>query len=242
MEINMTKRKAQPGPRSERDIEVNPIDMGSKKLAAVLAKDVTGKILANLYQHPYQSASDVARMLRIHIATAQKYLRELKEVHLIEARMRSGVSRPTEEYRISTSKIHIDIDIAKHVRDVESIGEKLYIRENKNMPIAYESDVKNRKITELLILDNINERVNIIQRIKLNDIESRFLWYVPYSSVEPRSVTEIMNKAGIAQNELSVIIKFVEKLSNLEVGGRLFRVLDVEDRANKPEKGVKKSG
>ena len=238
----MTKRKAQSGTRGEKEMVVDPIDMGSKKLAAVLAKDVTGKILANLYQHPYQSASDVARMLRIHIATAQKYLRKLKEVHLIEARMRSGVSKPTEEYRISTSKIYIDIDIAKHVRDVESIGEKLYIRENKNIPVAYESDVKNRKITELLLLDNINERINIIQRIKLNDIESRFLWYVPYSSGELRSVTEIMNKAGIPQNELPLIIKFVEKLSNLEIGDRVFRILEVEDRGTKSEKEVKKSG
>ena len=76
---------------------MDPIDASIKRLAAVIGKEMTGQILATLYTHPFMSASDIARMHGIHIATAQKYLKEMKECGLVQTRLRRSATRPTEE-------------------------------------------------------------------------------------------------------------------------------------------------
>jgi len=196
----------------------DPIDANIKRLAAVIGKEMTGPILASLYTRPFQSASDIARIYGIHIATAQKYLKEMKECGLVQTRIRRSATRPTQEYWIAQPKISINIDFEciESKKDLELEASKTLIRTARSGLIAYESDNRTKTVTEILLLEG-RDRPRIGRRLKLDDVQGKFAWHLPLAGEDPRTVLEVLEDAHIDPSELPTVMNFVDKLSSLGI-------------------------
>ena len=77
----------------------------------VLGKKHCLDVMICLYKNRWQTASQVARDLNIHIATAVKYLSELYELGLVDRQVKMGRTREAYEYQLKNPKIEIEIDI-----------------------------------------------------------------------------------------------------------------------------------
>lgn len=77
----------------------------------VLGKKHCLDVMISLYKNGWQTASEVAADLKIHIATAVKYLSELHELGLVDRQIKMGITREAYEYQLKNPKIEIEIDI-----------------------------------------------------------------------------------------------------------------------------------
>jgi hypothetical protein len=207
----------------------DPINDKTKRLAMVLGKEMTGRILASLYTNPYQSASDIARGIHIHIATAQKYLVDMRHCGLLESRWRRNSNRPTEEYWLAKKKFDIQVDLEQIPKrnDLERRAAEIFIKKIESDMVAFDTDIGHRKITEIILMDG-QENGRIGQRIKLDDIEGRFTWHLPSHADPPLSVLELAERAGIGPDGLPQIIELVERLATIELNDSMGRIGIIE--------------
>lgn len=77
----------------------------------ILGKEHSLDVMMNLHQHGWQTASEVARDLDIHIATAVKYLSELHELGLVNRRVRRARTRKAFEYQCEKEFIRIEFKL-----------------------------------------------------------------------------------------------------------------------------------
>ena len=84
-----------------------------RKMLFILGKEHCLDVMINLYKNDWQTASQVARDLKIHIATAVKYLSELHELGLVDRWLKQGKTREVFEYRLKSPKIKIELDISQ---------------------------------------------------------------------------------------------------------------------------------
>lgn len=196
----------------------DPIADRTKRLATMLGREMTGKILAKLYLNPYQSASDIAKLFNIHIATAQKYLLEMRECGLLDSRLRRNSNRPTEEYWLTRNRFDIEIDLESMPKfeDLEGIAATTFIRKKDSEQVAFDTNHSLKIITEIILLDG-KERSQIGQRIKLDEVEGRFTWFLPSPKEDPKSVLELVKIANIPLTDLPRVMDLVEKLANIEL-------------------------
>ncbi len=198
-----------------RDPYQDPVQDRTRKLAAVLGKEVTGRILAVLAHESYLSASDIASRLHIHIATAQKYLMEMKEAGLVNSRWRRSPTRPTEEYWLSKDKITIEIDLRSDVgrKDMESLANSLTLSLRRDVNVAIDSDDSKKMVSEILVLGD-GDRPIIGNRIKLDNVEGRFAWHLAEEPTNVR-VMDVVEKAELDSKYLPQIMDLVDKLTNI---------------------------
>ncbi len=82
-----------------------------RKMLFVLGKEHCLDVMINVYKNDWQTASEVARDLRIHIATAVKYLSELHELGFLNRRIKRGKTREAFEYQLRDPKVLIEFDV-----------------------------------------------------------------------------------------------------------------------------------
>lgn len=91
--------------------------MDAKKFqrkAYILGKEHSLSILKYLQTNGWDKASDVARELDIHTATATKYLQELEEIDILKMRKAKGETREVKEYRLLNPLIDLEYDLSEH--------------------------------------------------------------------------------------------------------------------------------
>jgi hypothetical protein len=207
----------------------DPITSKTKRLAMVLGREMTGKILAMLYITPFQSASDIAKLFNIHIATAQKYLMEMRDCGLLESRLRQNSNRPTEEYWLAKKRfdIQIDLDNMPKLTDLEQKAANTYIRQKPSEQIAFDTNRRNQRITEIILLEG-HEKSKVGQRIKLDDVEGRFTWHLPSPTDPPMSILELVKRAKLPLSDLPRVMELVERLATIELDGSMGRIGIIE--------------
>ncbi len=84
-----------------------------RRSSYVLGKDHSIDILNLVHSEGWSKASDIAKKLDLHIATASKYLAELEDINLFESREAKGKTRMVVEYRIKDPKIELTLDISE---------------------------------------------------------------------------------------------------------------------------------
>ncbi|UCE75186.1 MAG: hypothetical protein JSV56_05650 [Methanomassiliicoccales archaeon] len=95
-----------------------------RRLLFVLGKEHCLDVMINLNKNGWQTASQVARDLSIHIATAVKYLSELHELELVERRVKRGKTRKAFEYHVKDPRIKIEFDLSALKGKSLGVGEK----------------------------------------------------------------------------------------------------------------------
>lgn len=189
-----------------------------KKRARLLWKPLNIKILEILYFRKWQTASEIASFLGIHISTAVKYLSEFEEVRILEKRMRESKPRKSMEYKLIDPKIEITLSLKNLIEEEEKIilkkSKKIHIREKKDIDASFEWNEKREVIKKINFMVSGQRRI-IMDFLELNEIEGKFLWNLPYPSEDFKSVFEICKKAGLSNPlEIEVCLKLVEKLEN----------------------------
>lgn len=207
----------------------DPITDGIKRLAMVLGREMTGRILATLYITPHQSATDIARRFNIHTATAQKYLVEMRECGLLNSRLRKNTNRPTEEYWLAKNRFDIEINLndMSKLTDLELKAANIYIRQRPSEQVAFDTNRTNQRITEIILLDG-HEKSRIDQRIKLDDVEGRFTWHLPSPTEPAMSILDLIKKAKLPLTDLPQVMDLVEKLASIELDKSVGKVGIIE--------------
>ncbi len=113
-----------------------------KRMLFVLGKEHCLDVMICVYNNDWQTASEVARDLNIHIATAVKYLSELHELGLVNRRVKRGKTREAFEYQVKNPKVKIEFDISTLiVKSIKSDKKPLIL-----FAILYTILFKSRKV------------------------------------------------------------------------------------------------
>ncbi|MEM3396691.1 MAG: helix-turn-helix domain-containing protein [Thermoplasmata archaeon] len=75
------------------------------EMAKLFSEPVTVKILEHLYLNGEGTATDVAKALKIHIATAKKYLKKLAEKGIVQEEIKRKHIRKTEVYSLAKKQV-----------------------------------------------------------------------------------------------------------------------------------------
>jgi predicted transcriptional regulator len=95
-----------------------------RRMLFVLGKEHCLDVMINLNKNGWQTASEVAKDLNIHIATAVKYLSELYELELVDRRVKRGKTRKAFEYQMRDPKVRIEFDLSALRAKPLSVGER----------------------------------------------------------------------------------------------------------------------
>jgi len=187
-----------------------------QRAAFVLGKDHCLFVVETLYLKEWSTATEIAEELKIHTATAVKYLAELYEIGIVEKRIRAGKYKDALEYRLINSEINLTLNFEKIIEEEsEGVIEKakgIMVKEKARDDVNYEWDDEKQKILKVNIV-GVGVRRGIKESIGLNDLEGRFMWNLPYPSEESIQVFQICEKAGIKNvMEIKKILKFVDVL------------------------------
>ena len=113
-----------------------------RKMLFVLGKEHCLDVMICVYKNGWQTASQVARDLNIHIATAVKYLSELYELGLVDRRIKKGKTREAFEYQLKNPKIKIEVDVSQLMSKSIQPGNKPLVL----FSILYTILMKSRKV------------------------------------------------------------------------------------------------
>ena len=84
-----------------------------RRMLFVLGKEHCLDVMICLNKNGWQTASEVARDLDIHIATAVKYLSELHELGLLGRRVKKTKTRGAFEYKLENPRVIIELDLTE---------------------------------------------------------------------------------------------------------------------------------
>jgi hypothetical protein len=202
---------------SSRPLQGDPISSKTRRVAALLAREKTGEILARLRSRPYLAASELARLEDIHVATAQRYLQELVETDLVGVRVRKGNTRPTQEYWVREPRIRIDIDLegtpALGEDELLEVAKRLGVRDAGNPQVVYDTHPQTKIIQGVLILSDRPPRL-VSRRLAVSTNIGRFLSRLPGREDDPRGVWDVMTEAGLGVADVPSILACLGRFSN----------------------------
>ena len=188
-------------------------------LIEALAREYSIELLRELHARGWSSASELAREMGIHVATAMRKLAELESLGLLEKRTRADGD--VTEYHLPKPRVEIvldfDTDAKVASRDAWRQAERLVVKERPNRKVLLESDDQARRVRRILLLKVLRRRTEA-RTIELSEPEGRFLWALPYASEAGRSVAEVCRRAGIESPlQLSRILASVKELERLGI-------------------------
>lgn len=194
----------------------------TRELIEALAREYSIELLQELYARGWSSASELAREMGIHVATAMRKLAELEALRLLEKRPRADSD--VIEYRLAKPRVEIlldfDADGKASSRDAWRQAERILVKERPSRKVLLEGDDQAHRVRRILFLKVLRRRTEA-RTMELSEPEGRFLWALPYASEAGRSVAEVCRRAGIESPlQLSRILASVpelEKLGILEV-------------------------
>lgn len=135
-----------------------------RRMLFVLGKEHCLDVMINLNKNGWQTASEVARDLNIHIATAVKYLSELYELDLVERRVKRGKTRKAFQYVIKDPKVRIEFDLSNLKASPVSHGERPLVL----FSILFTILVKSRKVVGQSVDNYVDGKFQSLENIEKN--------------------------------------------------------------------------
>lgn len=191
----------------------------ARRLIEALAREYSVELLQELHARGWSSASELAREMGIHVATAMRKLAELEALGLLEKRSRAP--SVVMEYRLASPRIEIVVDLEEDAeatsRDAWRQAERVLVKEHPNRQVVLESDDRVRRVRRILFLKVLRRRTEA-RTLDLAETEGAFLWHIPFASEPARSVADVCRRGGI-ENPLQVsrILQFVKEMERMGV-------------------------
>jgi predicted transcriptional regulator len=191
-------------------------------LGSCLSKDYAESLFRLLVTYQNISASEAASRLNLHIKTVQDFLEALAESDIVEKEEAIEKKRPYFRYSLKTRRIKMDLDLSQLFEASQPQGKlSMNIRERKDAGARFSVSRDNQYISNVYIWTG-QGRDRKERRINLSMPQGKFLFYLPFPSAKPETVTEIMKKAGVEEQHASEVLDIVQELIELgvvEAGG-----------------------
>ena len=189
------------------------------RLSTLLAKPFAEDLLKLLLIYKDISASEAATRLDLHIKTAQDFFEELLFFEIVEKQEVYEKKRPYFRYKLKQTKLTIDVDLNElHESTPNEKNDKLeqQVKEKINAGATFTTSVDNTYISSVSFF--IGEgRKRKVRKISLTVIQGRFLYYLPFPTEQPKSIREILKRAGIEETHSAEILDIVEVLKENNV-------------------------
>jgi len=188
----------------------------AREVMTALAREYSVDLLRELHGTGWSTASEVARNLGIHVATAMRKLSELEALGLLEKRVRAGTD--LVEYRSVSARVEIVLDFdgeAKAAaRDAWSVAKSILVRERPNRKVVLEADERAEVVRRIVFVKTVRLRTTA-QVMELTEAEGRFLWHLPFASQDAASVAEVCRRGKI-ENPIHVsnLLDFVKEMES----------------------------
>ena len=186
-------------------------------LGSFISKDYAEDLFRLLATYSSISASEAASRLDLHIKTVQDFLEAMFELDVLEREEVYEKKRPYYRYSLKVRKIIMELDLSSlfpepgHDRRAD-----LRIREMKNAGARFTTARSDQYISNIAIWTG-QGRERTERRINLSIPQGRFLFHLPFPSARFQSVSEIMQKAGVEEANISEILDIVDALIHLGV-------------------------
>ena len=186
------------------------------KYGSLLSKDYAEDIFKLLVNYQAISASEVATRLNLHIKTAQDFLESLTQLGVLVKEEVLEKKRPYYRYVLHQERILIDIDLAQVKQEPTRNSLSLSIREKENAGARFTAARSDDYITSVTIwMGNGREREE--RKVKLTTTQGKFLYHLPFPKAVPLTISEIMKKAGVDENQAAEIADLVQMLDKFGV-------------------------
>jgi len=187
-------------------------------MAAALSREYAVEILRELHVQGWMGASELARDLGMHVATAMRKLAELDALGLLEKRTRAASDMT--EYRLARTRIELVLDLeaeaSKAAEGAWARAERVFVREKSSRDVLLEVD-EGRKVVRRIVFAGGLRRRAVVRTLELNGIEGAFLYNLPFGSEEGRSVAEVCRRAGISEPlQVARVLEFVQGLHEMD--------------------------
>jgi len=186
------------------------------RLSTLLAKPFAEDLLKLLLIYKDISASEAATRLDLHIKTAQDFFEELLFFEIVEKQEVYERKRPYFRYKLKQT---IDVDLNElHESTPNEKNDKLeqQVKEKINAGATFTTSVDNTYIASVSFFTG-EGRKRKVRKISLTVIQGRFLYYLPFPTEHPKSIREILKRAGIADTHSAEILDIVEVLKENNV-------------------------
>ncbi len=186
------------------------------KFGSLLSKDYAEDIFKLLVNYQAISASEVATRLNLHIKTAQDFLESLAQLGVLSKEEILEKKRPYYRYVLQQERILIDIDLMQVKQEPTRNSLSLCIRERENAGARFTAARSDDYITSVTIWTG-NGREREERKVKLTTTQGKFLYHLPFPKAAPLTISDIMQKAGVDENQAAEIADLVQLLDKYEV-------------------------
>ena len=194
----------------------------------MFANDYSLMILLIIHQQNQKNlfpcAADISKILDIHITTVSKYLELLTKFQLIKKDQIFNKPGKPSYYKIQIEALTINLEFSSMTKKLGKIIQKpkirnLFIRERANLSPRVEYVFKSDGTIKKFIIQQKTKAKRIVQRnVILSDIESNFMKFLPYPTMEFQSFMDICKNAGISDViTIKTLLPFLEKLEKYDI-------------------------
>ncbi|MFX0181475.1 MAG: hypothetical protein ACFE95_00235 [Candidatus Hodarchaeota archaeon] len=169
-------------------------------------------------------ASDIAKILDIHISTVTKYLDLLSKNKFLEKeQLLNKAGKPTY-YKPITHNISITLDLPFMTQSLQKISKfqaisNPLVREKPNLAprVIYKFDDEG-VITSFIIKKKTKAKRFVKQKIALSTSQSNFMKYLPHPTMQAEPFLEICKKANLHDFfSIKGMHSFLEKLEKYDI-------------------------
>ena len=193
--------------------------IATQRLASLIAKEYARDFFRLLGLYKTISASEAAARLELHVKTAQDFLEGLDQAGIVEKRTAVEGKRPYFRYSLIVKRISLSLDLESlHRPERELFPIQGKIRERKGSGALFKEG-KAHRISSIHVFEG-EGRSRLEKRINLTECQGFFLFYLPFPTEEPQSVSQIIEKAAVADDclpEVLDLIRILKKHNVIEI-------------------------
>ena len=188
---------------------------GITRLCTYLSRPYALDALTLLVNYRDLSSSEMASRLRLHIRTTQEFLEGLTELGILSKEEVSEKKRPYYRYQLAVENIGFTLDLNKLKQETNDHQERM-IRESKAGKAKFTVARSDNYISNVVIYQG-EGRNRDEQKINLTMPQGKFLFHLPFPNAAFMGISEIMQKAELAEEVLPEINDLVAVLIANEV-------------------------
>ncbi len=187
------------------------------RLGGLLAKDYAQDLFRLLVNYKSISASEAASRLNLHIQTVQEFLEAMASLGVLDKEEVAEKKRPYFRYSLKCQRITLDIDLAELYREKKPEGKLAReIREKRDSGARFSTARYHQYFGSVAIWTG-NGRERQERKISLTEAQGKFLYHLPFPTARPRSIADIMERAGVGPDHAAEILDIVGLLEEYGV-------------------------
>ncbi len=190
--------------------------VSAQRLASLIAKEYARDFFRLLGLYKNISASEAAARLGLHVKTAQDFLEGLEQAGILDKSAAEEGKRPYFRYSLIVKQINFSLDLENlYQPETGLFPVQNRIRERKDSGVLFKEG-KGHRISSLHVFEG-EGRTRSEKRINLTECQGLFLFYLPFPTENPLSVSRIMAKAGVAGDCLPEVLDLIGILTKHNV-------------------------